>query len=221
LGIPADLREACTAILHGFIARIDLLSVNGICFATNGGLGLGAAIAIRANRWRDSERGARHWQCLLGRRVYALAAMAELARGWQPFRARLGTPARLSSALCASLLISNQPDLGGFRPSPAACNRDGFLDLCAIRAPARAGRMAWISLQVLRGRTDLCREVDQYRARELRIATDRPLPFFGDGEVLCRSRHFLISVRHRALRVAVPCAAVMHPREETGGARHD
>lgn len=204
LGIPTRLTAACAVIRDGHVARIDLLRVNGTRFATCGGLGLGAAVAIRANRWRRSGGRARPSWAALGRRIYPLAAMAELAHEVQPFHARLESGRNTRETLCAALLVSNQPKCGGFCTSPSASHRDGLLDLCEIVASANRRRLAWISWQALRGHLDRCQEVTHHRATALRITTDRFLPFFGDGEILCRAHRFDVSVQGRALRIAVP-----------------
>jgi diacylglycerol kinase family enzyme len=222
LGLPRDLAAACAAIRSGAIARLDLPTVNGIAFGTCGGIGLGAAVALRANLWRAPGAPARRLGALLGRRIYPLAALAELARGWQPFRACLTLSGNTRETDCAALLVGTQAGCGGFRFSPGTRQQTGLLELCAIAAPPLPGRMAWISLQLLRGQAGSCREVSRYRAATVTIATERCLPFFGDGEILCRDRLFEVAVRRRSLRVAVPRGAnrAAEPLSGKGGG-HD
>jgi len=204
LGIPGDFHSACEIVKAARITEIDLVSVNGKYFAICGGLGLAAAIAQRANRWKEGPDRMAGAVKVLGRKVYLLAAIFELCGRWRPVRARVLCEGRMREALWTSLLICNQPHSGGFCPSPLASNRDGLLDLCEIQAPPQRARILWISLQVLRGRADNCPEVSQHRTTAVTIVSPKPMPFLGDGEILDFSRQFRIKVHPRVLRVAVP-----------------
>jgi diacylglycerol kinase (ATP) len=207
LGIPRDFRQACQVIKAARMADIDLISVNGTCFATCGGIGLAADVSARANQWRKGRSRISSLARALGRKVYPLAVLRELLGGWRPPEARIVSQEGCWQIAWFSVLISNQPNFGGFSASPAACNRDGFADICQMESPGRRGRMFWISLQTLRGRADNCREVSQRRAQEATIVARDPVPFFGDGEILEQGRFFRIQVQPRALWVVVPDGA--------------
>lgn len=203
LGIPKDFGRACAIIRSAHLAKIDLISVNGTCFATCGGLGLAADIAQRVNRWKGGASRKSNVARVLGKNVYLLAALVELGRTWRPVHGRILGNGDGRQARWASVLVCNQPQFGGFSPMPMASNRDGVLDLCEVRAPPQRGRMLWVSLQALRGRAHTCPEVTQHRAAAVTIVTDRPVPFLGDGEILAVARRFRIEVNPAALRVAV------------------
>ncbi len=207
LGIPRDLGRACAVIRRAALAEIDLIAVNGTYFATCGGIGFAAAVAERANRWRNGGDRAPTAAARLGRAVYPAATLAELLRRREPFHARLCCAEWRHEASWAALLISNQPHFGGFCVSPEASNQDGFLDLCEIAPPSGRARMAWISLQAYRRRADTCAEVRNHRTRSITIVAKQPVPFFGDGEILCHGRRFHIAVTRHALRVVVPSPA--------------
>jgi diacylglycerol kinase (ATP) len=207
LGIPSDFRHACRVIRAARLTDIDLVSVNGRYFATCGGLGLAGDTARRANIWRRgrgwSSRLARRW----GRGIYPLALVRELSSGWRPPVARMvcGDEDRADAWL--SLLVSNQPEFGGFSASPKADHRDGLVDICRIVAPPRRLGMLWISLQTYLGRAERCPQVSQCRAREVTILSEEPVSFFGDGEILDQGRFFRVQVHPRALWVVAPQGA--------------
>ena len=140
----------------------------------------------------------------LGRLIYPLAVIRELSGGWRPPTARVLCGGEDRVELWLSLLISNQPRFGGFTASPQADHRDGRADICRMRASSRRLRMLWISLQTYLGRADVCSEVSHRRARQLTILAQEPVNFFGDGEILDRSRFFGVQVHPRALWVATP-----------------
>src|SRR5439155_1204102 len=99
---------------------------------------------------------------------------------------------------CAALLVANQGSLGGGLALPTASrNDDGVFELCLVPAASRLRLLATLA-RLARGRAD---DLPVVRAREARIACDRPLVFFGDGDELVRGRAFTLRVRPAALRV--------------------
>lgn len=212
VGIPIDFHDACAVLRDGHTRRIDLMEVNGIPFATAGGIGLPAAIAARADRLRGGKGlGARVFR-RLRQVVYIVAAILEIAGQWRPIPGRLeGVPDTASDTApevptrpWAVVLISNGPITGGFRASPEADIRDGQLDLFTIEAPRSRLRLGWVVLRTRLGCAAGCREVQGSRRRRMTLVTPRPVPFFGDGEILLRDRCFDIRVRPLALPLVTP-----------------
>jgi diacylglycerol kinase (ATP) len=204
LGIPTDFHQACQIIKAARLTDIDLVSVNDSLFATCGGIGFAAEVAARANLWRQGRSRAARLARALGRKAYHLALLRELCARWHPPRARIVSQEERQEASWFSVLISNQPKFGGFSASPSASNRDGLLDLCEMKSPRRRAGMLWISLRTFLGRADTCPEVHQHQSREVTIVSKKPVPFFGDGEILEYGRFFRIQIRPRALSVVVP-----------------
>jgi diacylglycerol kinase family enzyme len=202
LGIPFDLNQACALLREGTTSRIDLVQVNSTFLVTAGGLGVPAAIADRANRWKAARGLRRIVARALGRGVYVAAAVVDLAGRWRPVHGAL-VPGD-GSAPWAAVIVSNQSRLGPFSASPAARNRDGWLDVCTIEAPRPAPRMLWIALRMLFARGSRCVEVRASRARRLVVECAQPQPFLGDGEILETARRFEIEVRPSALKVIGP-----------------
>jgi diacylglycerol kinase (ATP) len=202
LGIPLGFTGACAVLKAGRTIEIDLALVGGTYFVTGGGLGLGVMVAARANRIKRRLRGLPR---LLGPALYPLCTLHEVLREVPRLRVRLERPGSVRMVDVAALLVSNQPRLGGrFSPSPSASHRDGLLDLCLVDAPRSRTRMARICVEILRHRSRSCPEVSGSRFRELAVTTETETPFFGDGEILCRGREFVVRVRPRALRIVAP-----------------
>jgi diacylglycerol kinase (ATP) len=204
LRIPRDLGGAFDVIEAGRYAEIDLVSVNGSRFATCGGFGLAADVAMRANGWKAGPRGrvARR----LGPLVYLLAAMRELVGRPRPILATIRANGATRRVSLTTALVSNQARFGGFfSASPDASNRDGELHLCAVAAPLGRARLMWVAARLLAGRPVSSPKLLDLRARSLTVETDVEVSFFGDGEVLARGRRFQLDVLPRALRVAASC----------------
>ena len=206
LGIPTNLARACEVLRTGSLRRIDLASVNGSLFATCGGVGVAAAVAARADLWKRLRAWLRITR-FLGRRLYAVAALRELARPLPKSVVTVCCPDRHEMRGALALLVSNQPRFGGrFSASPHASNQDGLLDVCALPLPrtlpgwARVFRAAWSG--------DIARlpGTRHGMAREMTVATSATTPFFGDGEILSRGRTFRISVLPGAARFVAPRA---------------
>jgi len=202
LGIPANVLGAAHRVVEGRLRRLDVLEVNGAPFVTAGGLGLAADAALAANRLRRSAR-LRRAIGALGTRVYPLAAAGTVL--FRPTRHRIrlayrdpdGRTHALERA-CAALLVANQGSLGGGLALPTASrNDDGVFELCLVPAASRLRLLATLA-RLARGRAD---DLPVVRAREARIACDRPLVFFGDGDELVRGRAFTLRVRPAALGV--------------------
>src|SRR5438445_747678 len=157
----------------------------------------GAARSAGRTRWEPLVR------TVLGRHLYPLAAAGAVLL--RPIRHRIrlayrdpdgGTHA-LERA-CAALLVANQGSFGGGLALPTASrNDDGVFELCLVPAASRLRLLATLA-RLARGRAD---DLPVVRAREARIACDRPVGFFGDGDELVRGRVFTLRVRPAALGV--------------------
>ncbi len=99
--------------------------------------------------------------------------------------------------------IANCPSYGhGLKIAPGATVDDGVLDICFVR---RLGKLKLLALfpLVFWGKHQRMHEVEYFRAKRLRVETDRPIEVFADGEYVCRTP-VEIEIRARALRVIVP-----------------
>ena len=200
LAIPADLGRAWELLEAGASEEIDLISVNGSRFATCGGFGLAAEVALRANRWKAGWTSAAARR--LGPLVYVLASLAELSKAQAGIAATVRAGGVTRRLHLAGALVSNQRHFGRwFSASPQASNRDGQLDFCGVEATGGRARLLSVFGQMLRGGCAGRSGVVALRARSLAIETDADVTFFGDGEPLSHGRRFRIEVLRRALTV--------------------
>jgi len=199
LGIPFDLAGACEVLRRGHVRRIDLLAVNGHPFATAGGLGLPADVAQVAERWKRRLR-------LLRALVYPAAALRVILRGPRALSGMVLARSGIRHGRWAGVVVSNQPRLGGFRPSPEADHRDGRLDLCLIATPRTRLRFAYVIWRILRGAGARLPEIRMECVPSMRLYTREAVAFLGDGECLAHGRRFVLETRPGALAVIAPRA---------------
>jgi len=184
LGLPLDPFDAAHALLRSRLAtnptrKIDLLHLRAAgdrvsLYAGAGGAGIDAEAARLANtRFRRLPGAAR----------YVAAAVAAF-REARPLEVRIladGTPYQFTAHLVA---VANSPSYGsGVHIAPAARIDDGLMDL-AIVAPLGWTKVLDGLLLALRDGDIRWPEMRRLRARKLRLETDRPVLFHGDGEVL-------------------------------------
>jgi len=131
-----------------------------------------------------------HW--LRGHGGYVLALLQTLG-GFSPPRITVSVESNgtwQTRADEAGLLVAagNGPQYGhGMRLTHRARMDDGLLDVCFVR---RLGKLRLLRLfrVVYRGAHIGMKEVEYFQASHLRIATDRPMEVFADGEYVCQPR---------------------------------
>ncbi|HET8925720.1 MAG TPA: diacylglycerol kinase family protein [Candidatus Acidoferrum sp.] len=182
LGFPSDPVKAAEVLLQGQERRVDLVrarAANGQerLYAGGGGVGLDAEAARFANR------GYRH---LPGRSRYIAAALRALA-SYEPVEVKLDFPGSdLSSIRSKALLagVLNTPTYGaGVRLAPEAAIDDGSLDVVVIEDLSFMGVLALLPRLMGSGELRTSR-VRRCQAQRVRLSTDRPCLFHGDGEIL-------------------------------------
>jgi len=183
---------------------VDILSVNGVYFATCGGTDVAATVADRTNRWM-SARGARRVARYLGSGLYMAVAVRELLRPIPEQSFRLGSGDADPEWRALALLVSNQPRFGGrFEASPRASNRDGLLDICVLPWPRGARELAAAVGCALSGRLHQMNHAWHTTAMRADITASRPVRFFGDGEVLAEGREFRVQAHAGAAWIIAP-----------------
>jgi diacylglycerol kinase family enzyme len=166
-------------------------------FASIAGTGLDAAVnrlSQRQPRWLRAHGG-------------YVVALLQVLRGFQPshitvsveadgrWQTRLDEPGFLVAA-------GNGPQYGhGMRLTHQAQMDDGLLDLCFVR-PLSKLRLLHLFRLVYRGRHIGLKEVEYFRASQVRIRTAPATEIFADGEYICRTPVEL-GVQPNALRVIV------------------
>ena len=198
LGLPADPLRAAALLLHGEVCPLDAVRVrtaegNEWLYTGGGGVGLDAEAA------RCASGVYRH---LHGRFRYLLSAIHALTS----FRAFATTvnagdgesPFHLQKTLLACVL--NTPSYGaGLALAPDAKIDDGKLELVLLEELSFLEILALLPSLALRGELKTAR-VKRRSVACVRIQTDPPRDFHGDGEIL-GTTPVEISVVPRACRV--------------------
>jgi diacylglycerol kinase (ATP) len=201
LGLPRDPLKAAEAVLCGQPRLVDLLRVRTAegrahLYAGGGGIGLDAEAA------RYASGAFRH---LPGRLRYIASALRALA-GYVPLDVRVDFPGSdLPPFEAKSLLaaVLNSPTYGaGLRLAPDAAVDDGSLHVVLIENLSFLEVLALLPRLIGSGKLKTSR-VKRWRARCVRLTTDRPCQFHGDGEIL-GPNPVEIEVVPKAVRVLAP-----------------
>jgi diacylglycerol kinase (ATP) len=182
LQLPEDPVAAAAAILQGKVIRVDLArarTADGQSRLYVGGGGLG----IDAEAARFASGTFRH---LPGRSRYVAAALRALC-GYRPINVRVEFPSSgLPSLQIDSLLaaVLNTPTYGGgIRLAPEAVLDDGWLNTVIVERLSLIQALSLVPRLLASGELHT-RKVQHMRARRVRLSTDRPCEFHGDGEIL-------------------------------------
>jgi YegS/Rv2252/BmrU family lipid kinase len=201
LGLPDDPVKATEAILRGNPRFVDLVKVRTAegrtrLYAGGGGVGLDAEAARYAN-------GA--YRRFPGRSRYLASALRALVQ-YVPLKVRIDFPGSTLSSWGAKALLAavlNSPTYGaGLRLAPGATVDDGSLHVVLIEDIGRFG-VLWL-LPRLMGSGELrTSRVKRWRTQRVRLTTDRPCMFHGDGEII-GTTPVEIEVVPRAVHVLAP-----------------
>ena len=198
LGLPHDPIRAATLLLHGEICELDAVRVRTsegreVLYTGGGGVGLDA----EASRYASTA-----YRNLHGRLRYLLSAVRALA-GFHAFETTITTspeeaPLHLQKALVACVL--NTPSYGaGLALAPDAVTDDGRLDLVLLEDLSLLEIVALLPSLAFHGQLHTAR-MTRHSVTHVRIHTDPPRSFHGDGEIL-GTTPMEISVVPRACRV--------------------
>lgn len=204
--IPKDLRRGCDIILERYTRRSDVISANGWCYLTAGGVGVGCEVARTVSAIKHLPLIGRLCTRVLGSRVYLLAALyLLLARSSKPNVIEIRRNGRSVFADTLSLMVNNQPFLGRqFLMSPGAITDDGLFDVCLIENSKSMLERLSIVKNVPTGRHVDLQSVHTWRAEDLILKAERPLRFFGDGEIGQEASVLRVKLIPRAVNVIVP-----------------
>ena len=201
LGLPNDPIKAAEAVLGGQPRSVDLVRVltadgQTRLYAGGGGVGLDAEAA------RYASGAYRH---LPGRLRYIASALRALA-GYVPLDVRIEFPGNnLPTFEARSMLAAalNSPTYGaGLRLAPDATIDDGTLHVVIIEELSKFGVLRLLPRLMGSGELRTSR-VKRWRVARVRLTTDRPCLFHGDGEILGPTP-VEIEVVPKAIRVLAP-----------------
>jgi YegS/Rv2252/BmrU family lipid kinase len=177
LDIPIDLEHACQLLAGPHATtRVDAMRVGPACYFTQIGVGIDA-LMIR-DTLREHKRR-------FGRVAYLWTAATRLL-GFQPCRFTLMIDGWRQGARASQVVVANSGTLGQppLRWGPDIRPDDGRLDVCIVRARNLFDYLK-LSWYVLTSQHRQSPNVRYFTAnRTVTIATRRPLPVQGDGEII-------------------------------------
>jgi YegS/Rv2252/BmrU family lipid kinase len=198
LGISPDPVQACATIAAGFSRRMDLGEVEGHAFVGIASAGFDS----------DANRIANEAPPRLGNLVYAYGALRALI-GWRParFEIELDPPGERHSFLAYTVGAANSKTYGGgMRAAPDALLDDGLLEVMVLENVSKIRFLTKILPAVFKGTHVQEPNVNVFRAKEVRISSDRPFTMYADGDPI-GELPVRVKAVSGAVRVLVPVDA--------------
>ena len=201
LGLPDDPLKAADAILQGKPRFVDLLRLRTAegrirLYAGGGGIGLDAEAARYASGT---------YRSFPGRSRYIASALHALV-GFVPFEVRVDFPGSdLIPEEAQALVVAalNTPTYGaGLRLAPGATLEDGSVHVVLIEDIGKMGVLRLLPRLMGSGELRTPR-VKRWQVRKVRLTTQKPAVFHGDGEIL-GSTPVEIEVAPGAVQVLAP-----------------
>jgi YegS/Rv2252/BmrU family lipid kinase len=191
LGIPRDPAGAAALIANGRERAIDLGACGERAFVGIASCGFDSD----ANRIANATR-------MPGDAAYLYGALRALA-GWRPARFELELDGEARVHVGYSVAAANGRQYGGgMLLAPDASLEDGAFDVVTVADVPKRRFLRGLP-RVFSGRHVGNEEVDVRRARELRIAADRPFTLYADGDPLAELPA-TVRTLPAAVRVIVP-----------------
>ena len=194
LGVPLHVEEAVEVALRGMNRSIDTGYVAGRAFLNLAGVGFDAAVAARVNT-RNVRRGL--WPYVAG-----------IHGEWRTFPTHrftlhLDEAAPLDVEAHLVVVCNGQQYGHGARVAPHASFDDGWLDVVAVPriTASRLLRHGW---RLFNGSLLRVPGVGSWRARQVTVSQEVPLPVHLDGEVVSPDTTRTFLLRARSLIVKTP-----------------
>lgn len=206
--IPKDIKQACDLIINTHVRSVDLIKVNDWYYITSGGIGLPCEVLAEVINSKRRRFPGRPFYSLLGSSIYALALlMVLMKRKYGGRKITVRTKNRFYNIEASSLVIGNQPYLGrSFNILPGAINNDGAFDVCLVENVKNLIHFFNTLLKTLTGSHIKNKDVTFFRTNNISIKSEKPLDFFGDGELRLKDTDFNIQLIPRAAKIIAPVA---------------
>lgn len=188
LKLPRDPAAAIERAFTGQLVDSDAGIVNGRFFANSFSVGLDADIAVAANWMKKIP-------LMSGERLYYSTTIKQLLFGYQrcPWLKlsldESAQAAQVTSRRYVLIAVTNGPTYGaGFRINPTASYSDGLLDVCTIDYTPLLRALKLLPL-VQKGEHAGLPEVTFFRAKSVRITSQKPVNMQVDGETTCSTTY--------------------------------
>lgn len=192
VGLPHDPDALARVLLEGEPRLVDVAEADGRVVVGSVYAGVDSAASRIVNRARLVPR----------RIVYPYAAVRALAT-FRPATYRISVDGEELTERAYTVVAANSGYYGaGMHIAPDARVDDGLLDVVVIRAVSRL-RLAAALRELYPGTHTRRPEVLVLRGREVRVAAERPIPVYGDGDPI-GVLPVTVRVRPGALRLLSP-----------------
>ena len=182
--------------------EMDLISANGIPFATVAGIGAGDRISAEFNDYRTRFAWFRKLSQLMNSQMYQAIAMKTIfLNNDYVHHLEIKTPHFNERVKTAAMFICNQSTLGGaMKVAPTLSQDDRRFNVLIIpRVRAISLASALMSLKAGKSSSDFIQfSTDQLKVRDV---NGRSITVFGDGETLVSGSEIEFKVMPRALNV--------------------
>jgi YegS/Rv2252/BmrU family lipid kinase len=172
LGLPAGPGALAKILLEAEPRPVDVIEANGVPVLGSVYAGIDAVANHNAN----------HARLLRGSISYQVGALKAITT-WRPAAYRIIVDGTLHERLAYTVVAANSGFYGsGLHVAPDARVDDGLLDIVIV---GHAPRLAFFKImrELADGSHVHRPQVEVLRGREVRIETDRPVPYGTDGEV--------------------------------------
>ena len=209
-----DVEGACAVIREGRFVSLDLVEVGKKCFATGGGLGVPARVAMSVDDLRKRSRAFRLLMGLVGHYIYPIVTLFTLLltrKLHERYEIETARGKRCEVEGYAALLMNFRSLGKHFQAAPSAKHSDGLVDIVLIerKGPRGLARLRFLMtvLHIARGTHMGRSDVHHLRARSFTIAAPQGASAcMADGEVIAIANTLSVRVRSRALDLLVPAA---------------
>ena len=200
LGIPLDPVEAASVLVDGGERTVDVGEVDGRTFLGIASYGFDSDCQDLANATK----------VVKGELVYVYSALRTLAT-WTPVRFMLAADGGEERSFTGyAVAASNSGRFGGgMQLVPDADLEDGLIDVVLTKDDTKLRYLRGIP-QVFKGTHLQNENMELFRARELRVDSERPFRIYADGDPIGETPATIRAVP-KALRVLVPGAARNEP----------
>lgn len=217
------VHEILSTVREGHAKQIDLIDINGVLMATNGGIGFVAQIAAKVNTFRQRVPGFREVMKIAKQEIYSAVILSTILRNqFLSYNLKVSCAQFEGEIKSPLFMINNQPQIAGTFPvAPNTVHDDGKFNVTIFLHT----KITEFVTSILRIRSGVSPENDpqilsfETDAITVESLDGRTLEFMGDGERLVSSTRFDISVRPKSIKIFTEMVEpIKHPDHLSYGA---
>ena len=201
-GIRHDWNQFQRLISQGSTQDMDLLSVNGIPFATVAGIGIGSNLTEEYNHLRSSSPLFKKISQGMSSEMYTLLSVKNIFKNWgHSLQLKIHADCYQEKINTAAMFVCNQSSLGGvLRVAPNISNRDKRFSVLIL--PYSNGFSMLRALTQMR-MGNLSDSFISFSTDHLEVSslTGENLQVFGDGEPLLKNNHLEFKIHSQKLKI--------------------